>query len=326
MYDVVTVGNAVLDAFLGIHDADKRCRVQGEKGTTLELCIPLGEKILLDTYVLDLGGGACNVSVGLARLGFSSSIFAEIGDDEFGKKIVNGLEREHVETANLIRVNRQTSFTVGIHFQGERTLLASQTKGLHDFHFDTVTTTMLYLGGLGEEWEHVYHRALAFMQHAKAKLVFNPGPLQIKEGRDVLKEVLEITNIIFTNKEEAQEIIMHEENNIGELLRKVQHLGPRIVVITNAQHGSSVIDETGRMYTIDAFPCNVVEKTGAGNGYASGFMAATLKGKDVSETMRWGAVNAASVIEHVGAQKGLLSKEKIEKRLAENPGFKAKEI
>ena len=69
------------------------------------------------------------------------------------------------------------------------------------------------------------------------------------------------------------------------------------------------------MFQLGIFPATVVERTGAGDSYAAGFLAAIVHGLPVSEAMRRGAVNAASVISTVGAEKGLLKKEEIEIRL-----------
>ena len=84
-------------------------------------------------------------------------------------------------------------------------------------------------------------------------------------------------------------------------------MGARSVVITDGKNGSSAIDEKGKIYSFGVLPANVVQKTGAGDAYTSGFLAAYTQGKDIEGAMRWGAANAASVIQEIGAQKGLLS-------------------
>jgi len=63
-------------------------------------------------------------------------------------------------------------------------------------------------------------------------------------------------------------------------------------------------------------PCTMVEKTGAGDAYAAGFLGALLLGKSVEEALQWGAAESASVIEHVGAQPGLLTMNGLKHRLS----------
>ena len=76
MADVVTIGNALVDAFLTIHDENVHARINAADG---ELCIRSGEKILLDQTSFQMGGNACNVAVGLSRAGITTELFAEIG-------------------------------------------------------------------------------------------------------------------------------------------------------------------------------------------------------------------------------------------------------
>ncbi|MBI2034767.1 MAG: hypothetical protein HYT11_03500, partial [Candidatus Levybacteria bacterium] len=91
----------------------------------------------------------------------------------------------------------------------------------------------------------------------------------------------------------------------------------KIVVITDGKDGSFAIDKNGKMYACPITEAEVVEKTGAGDAYASGFLSGTLAGHDIKTCMQWGTVNSASVIGKVGAEPGLLTREEIEKRVKE---------
>lgn len=106
----------------------------------------------------------------------------------------------------------------------------------------------------------------------------------------------------------------------------LQSMGPKIVSITDGKEGSYAIDHTGKMYCIGMFPSTVVERTGAGDAYASGFLSAIISDHVIPDAMRWGAVNASSVVAQIGAQAGLLKRESLEKKLVGFPEFKAKEI
>lgn len=316
MHDIVCVGDATIDAFLSIHDASLHCRLN-EKDC--ELCIKYGEKIPVDKFELSLGGIACNVSVGISRMGLKSALCAEIGDDELSQKIVNDLEKENVNTDLLLKTRGETaSLAVGINFKGERTLFVGHIKRKHNFSFDSMSTRWLYLGGLGQEWEEPYKKVLDYVQKNNARLAFTPGSAQLKELDETVFEVLKNTEILLVNKTEGERIVKRlneQENDPSKIIVQLHRLGPKIVVMTNGKNGSSAIDKDGKIYNLGIFPCKVVEKTGAGDAYASGFLAAVLFGLSVEEAMRFGAVNASSVIEHVGAQKGLLKREEIEQRM-----------
>jgi ribokinase len=86
-------------------------------------------------------------------------------------------------------------------------------------------------------------------------------------------------------------------------------------VITDGKNGSFAIDQKGEIFKKDSNPSKIVERTGAGDAYSTGFLAAILHGLTIRDAMSWGAINAASVIEQIGAQKGLLRKEEMEERI-----------
>jgi sugar/nucleoside kinase (ribokinase family) len=61
------------------------------------------------------------------------------------------------------------------------------------------------------------------------------------------------------------------------------------------------------------YDVKAVGKTGAGDAFASAFLSAIILKKDIQTAMQWGTANSASVIQQIGAQKGLLNKVGIEK-------------
>ncbi|MBI2430753.1 MAG: carbohydrate kinase family protein [Candidatus Levybacteria bacterium] len=322
-FDVITVGNAIIDLFLLVHDANLSMRVSQDFS---ELCIKAGEKIEVDRCDLMIGGNATNAAVGLARSAYAVSLIAEVGDDEFADRITKTLSVENVDTSNIIRTqNAASSMTVGINFQSERTLFVEHVKREHNFNFDNIETKWVYLTSLGTEWKVPYERAITYIKKTGTKLAFNPGTIQVKAGYEQIANALQATDILFVNKEEAIKIsnfkflISNEDDNeqIKRLLIELQKLGPKVVVVTDGKNGSYAIDQEGKMWFLPVYPANVVEKTGAGDAYACGFLAGVLAGKPIPEAMRWGSANSASVIEKIGAELGLLSKEEITQRIAD---------
>src|SRR5438445_12998250 len=91
--DVLCIGDALIDIFLFLTNPDEHYH-ESEQGR--EFCFSLGAKIPVNDAQFCLGGNACNVSVGLSRLGLQSAIVAETGDDMFAQKVVAGLQKENV--------------------------------------------------------------------------------------------------------------------------------------------------------------------------------------------------------------------------------------
>ena len=305
-FDIACVGNAKIDTFLTLHETNKHLRLLEE---TNELCIKFGEKITVDKAEILVGGNAANVAVGISRLGSKTALFAEIGKDEFAQKIINTISKEKVDISNVKQTEgQQSSFSTIINFKGERTIFSEHVKRLHDFKFDQVSTKWVYLTSLGEEWANAYNKTVDFVKKTKCRLAFNPGTLQIAAGKKSIENVLLITNVLFVNKEEATKVlsIKDEVLSMENLLRELQKLGPKIVVITDGKNGSFVIDEKGNISKKEIVETREVEKTGAGDAYSSGFLSALIQDKSISDSMDWGTKNSASVISKVGAQAGLL--------------------
>ena len=317
-FDVVAVGNATLDIFLWVQETNKHFRLNEE---TKELCIKAGDKALVDNAYLMTGGNAANVSVGLSRLGFKTAIVAEIGEDEFAQKIINSLAGEGVSEAFLQKThNKSSSFSVIINYKSERTIFAEAVEKEQNFSFEDISAKWVYLTALSEKWEEAYKKTLEFAKNNNVKLAFNPGTLQLDSGGEFTEEIIKNSEIVFLNKEEAAKIcnltVTNEENFIRDLLLKIKNKGAKVVVITDGTNGSFLIDEQNNIFSQKAIDVNVVERTGAGDAFASGFLSAVLTGKNYQTAMKWGSENAASVIAKVGATAGLLRTEEMERNTA----------
>ncbi|RJQ38405.1 carbohydrate kinase family protein [Candidatus Microgenomates bacterium] len=339
-FDLLSIGDATVDIFLTLQKNNDKLHLDKEKN---ELCVQYGEKILVEDSQFMLGGNACNVAVGAARLKFNCAFVSELGDDEFANVIFKGLQKENVspdfinKTAGL-----GTNFAVILTFEHDKVLFARHLPRNHEFSFENVSTKWVYLTSMGKEWKQAYQKTLDYVRKTGAKLAFNPGTTQIEEGFENFKEAVALSDILFVNKQEALEIFnfnppapivsgpaggaIFNEETFREILLKIKEKGPKVVVITDNNNGSYAVDENGKIYHIEVFPGVAIQKTGAGDAYTSGFISARIDGKDVKEAMKWGAINAAFVVQKIGAQAGLLSREEIERKLGENQGFQAKEI
>lgn len=308
-FDLIAVGNATIDEFLTLQNATEHIRL--ENG---ELRIKAGEKIPVDACEFLLGGNAANVSAGLSRAGFNVALMAEIGTDEFSEKIIGALKKENVSDSLLKRnKNSSSTFSVILNFAKERTIFSQHLRKEHDFSFDNVEASWVYLTSLGEDWRTPYQKVFDFVKKSGAKLAFNPGTPQLRAGRQSIAEILKEAQILFLNMGEAMEIsnLKSKISNLEEMLKEIQKMGPKVVVVTDAEKGSYLVDDKSEILKHGIVEVEVVERTGGGDAYASGFMSAVLSGRNWEEAMSWGAKNAAAVIGKIGAQTGLLTKEQL---------------
>lgn len=316
-FDVIVIGSATIDIFLSIHQTNKHFHLNEH---TRELCVRWGDKALVDKLQLLLGGNASNVSVGLSRLGFKSAIMAQIGLDEFAQKIINGLKKEGVDESLLKKTEgMQSSLSIILNYGAERTIFCENVEMDHDFSFNNLEAKWIYLTSLGKKWEDAYGKTLKFAKEKNIKLAFNPGTSQLDAGYSKIREIIEYTQILFVNKEEALTILksagVQAEENIDTLLIDLKRLGPEAVIITDGINGSYSIDANSQILSYNVVESEAIERTGTGDSYSAGFLAAMLHKKNVKEAMAWGSCNAASVVAKVGAQNGLLTKDQMEEKL-----------
>jgi len=320
-YDVICIGDAKLDTFIKIQDSEGKFYFDA---ATNELRFKHGEKIPVEATYISIGGNAANVAVGLTRLGIKSTIAAEIGDDEFSLKIVNALAKENIDRGFLKSTKGSfTSFSVAIAYGDNRTLFSEHVDRKHDFFYETATTKWIYLTSLGEDWITPYQKALSFAKINNIKVAFNPGTIQLSQKSVLIDEIFRNTEILFINKEEAIRLIKQNDENfnsvqIQEILENVEKLGPKNVVITDGKNGSFARDANNNHFHQERIDCTIIELTGAGDAFASGFLAGTLQGLNFQDAMLWGSHNASSVVGSVGAQQGLLKKEVLEQKINES--------
>jgi sugar/nucleoside kinase (ribokinase family) len=166
---------------------------------------------------------------------------------------------------------------------------------------------------MGEKFGPVYTKVV---EHVKAnpeiKLAFNPGSRQLRAGVEAIKNVMEVAHIIYVNRREAEELTDMEETQgkEKELLKALADLGPKIPIVTDGNNGSFVFDGN-RFLKAGVLPIDAYERTGAGDAFGAGCLAALVKGKSWKEALLWGTTNSASVIGYVGSQKGLLRSDEI---------------
>lgn len=321
--DFVALGDIVIDSFIRLTNGHV---TKDPK----ELCMPYGEKIPFEfAEEVPAVGNSANASVSAARLGLSSGLIVNIGDDQHGKECLTRLEQEKVAT-QYVAINK--GFTTNYHyvlwFEKDRTILIKH----EDYPLrmpDIGSPKMFYLSSLGEK-SLPFHSEIAdyLVAHPDIRLVFQPGTYQIKFGAKALERIYKRTELFFCNVEEAQIILKTDNRDLPTLLSGIKNLGVKLPVITDGPNGSyTYINDKPVHLSIYPDEKPAYERTGAGDAFASTFSIAILKGLDIGTAMKHGSINSMSVCEYVGAQKGLLTDEKLENYMKKQPkGWEAKEI
>ncbi len=329
-YDFVAIGDIVIDAFIQLSkDAADVSQDMDTGRQTLHM--PFGNKLPYDdVVVINAVGNSPNAAVSANRLGLKTALVASLGQDRNGKDCLEALRVEGVHTDYVkLYEGKMTNYHYVLRYGPERTILIKHEKFPYTLPDFQVAPRYLYFSSIGEHGLPFHFEIAKYVKEHDTKLVFQPGTFQIKLGYEALKEVYEVTDIFFCNLEEAQEILGTDEQHVPTLLRKFKELGPRLPVITDGPHGAYVVDENDQAWHMPMYPdpADPVDRTGAGDSFASTFTAAIILGKSPAEALTWGPVNSMSVVQHIGAQKGLLTQAELNQFLADKPAeYEAKMI
>lgn len=325
--DFLAVGDIVIDAFIRLKDAHLHCKIDTDG---CELCLRFGDKVPYESVtVVPAVGNSPNAAVAAARLGLNSAVVTNIGDDKHGKDCLDSLINEKVITDYVTtEKNKNTNYHYVLWYDVDRTILVKHTE--FDYKFPKpANVPWVYLSSLADN-SLPYHQemALYLKNNPKTKLAFQPGTFQIKLGVEKLKDIYARTEIFFCNVEEAETILGKNTKDILTLSKGIKTLGPKMVVISDGPNGAYLYfnDE---LWHIPIYPdiAPPLDRTGAGDAFSSTFTAAIALGKDPLEAFAWGPINSMSVVQEIGAQKGLLTREKIEEYLKNAPeNYKAKKL
>lgn len=305
-YDIISIGDATLDTFIPIEDASVHCDLR--KDACL-LCLSYADKIAVERPVQTVGGNAANNAVGMARLGLKAALYVELGSDETGERVLRKLKKEGVST-EYARCSRgkETNTAFVLNHKGERTIFVYHAD--RDYRLPKLKdASWLYLTSIGKNHLSLHAEVLAWLKKHDAKMAFNPGTHQLKQGLEKLRSVLAAATVVFVNKEEAKRLV-GDIDGIKDLLAALRRTGPDIAVITDGERGSYAHDGF-KYWKCGTTETPVVERTGAGDAFATGFVAAMIRGEDVPAALRWGTMNSGSVITEIGPQAGLLTKSRM---------------
>ena len=327
MHDFVAIGDIVTDAFIKLHEARVNCDINRENCT---ITLAFGEKIPYESVeVVRAVGNCANAAVVASRLGLMPALVSDLGDDQNGKECLESLEKNKVDKIFIkIHPGKETNYHYVLWYEDDRTILVKHHEYERIFP-DVGEPKWLYLTSLGGDTLEYHEQIKKYLKsHPKIRLAFQPGTFQIQLGPETLKDIYAATDIFFCNVGEAEKILGLNTLGVNELLKRIHALGPKIVIITEGTKGARVFD--GKNFYFQPpypDPKPPYERTGAGDAFASTTVVALALEKDLPTALAWGAINSMSVVQQVGAQKGLLTRSQIEEYLKDAPAnFLAKRL
>ena len=321
-FDVLCVGDTVTDIFVKLADETSRT-FSNEQGNWL--AIPFGTKIPYEASEIMPGhGNAANAAVAMSRLGLGVAYQTYVGSDELGRETIKLMQHEGVDDRFIhiqSKISTNTNFL--INFGAERTILVKHENFDYDWpHFRVAEIPKwIYFSSLSENAAQ-YHDEIAdwLEEHPDVKLAFQPGTWQMKAGVDRLKRIYARSEVVIMNREEAAYVSGGTTDNLHDLFDRIHSFGPKMVVITDGPDGAYASDGSRRFkMPLYPDPAPPVERTGAGDAYASTMVAALVVGHNLESALQWAPINSMSVVQHPGSQAGLLTEKELETWLTKAP-------
>lgn len=323
-YDVICVGSASQDIFF---PTDEGTIIETPEDITAKekIAFELGGKYRVKDRYEAIGGVAANVSVGLARLGFQVAAYSCVGGDETGRSIVQSLEKENVGTDLVHRyaeAKTDLSAIIVMMQNGERTIFHNRdaNERLAVEQKKLANTRWLFVSALNGDWKENFSVILQAQKEYGLKLALNPGQHNIKDDAQYIFGILPTVDVLLLNKDEAIELLLQSDPKPTNeelddelfLLEKLGAAGAKVIGMTDGKRGSWGFDGKEYWFCPIYTRAGVVDSTGAGDAFGSGFFAVHLAGQLLPVALQYGMINSGSVVGFYGAIDGLMSHDDIE--------------
>ena len=326
----VTIGDTVNDVFIKLKDAHIH---QQTNESAPELALRYSEKVAFESATQVNGvGNSPNAAVCASRLNLNTYLISAIGNDEEGEKALAALGKEALNLDYIKKSNTPTNFHYVLWFKSDRTILVKHEN--HEYHFpiEIPNIDWIYLSSLGEHLLYVHDEIISYLDaHPKTKLTFQPGTYQMKLGIEKLSALYKKTYLFVCNVEEAEQILNIPNPNhvrgtnefnahVVDMMKKLASYGPQTISISDGPNGAFAFDgEKSYFLPIYPDPKEPLERTGAGDSFASTFSSYLAKGFSFTDSLLRAPINSMNVVQYIGAQEGLLTEEKLEEYLKNAP-------
>jgi sugar/nucleoside kinase (ribokinase family) len=283
------------------------------------------------------GGAPANVAVGIARLGVPCGFIGKVGADTFGAFLIKTLKENGVNIRALLQTSEAPTALA---------FVSRSESGDPDFLFyrDPCADTLLTESDLPRDWFqqlqflHVGGVSLtrepsrtATFQAAKlakdkgSKVTFDPNLRldlwfqDLSACREQVHALLADTDIFLPSQDELLAIMATED--IEEAIVKTHQLGPSIICVKQGAHGSLISEEKADgdliQFSQPPFEVDVIDTTGAGDGFNVGLIVGLVRGLPLEEAVKHGTAIASLVTTKLGAMTALPSEHELERFLAE---------
>jgi len=310
-YDIITFGSATQDIYLRSKKFSPVLSKDFPTGKVIQL--GFGSKIEMAGMSFSTGGGGANAAVTFASQGLKAAYCGKIGDDYFGDLIIKELKNLKIDTAFVNRTReKSTNVSVILSYPGgDKTILvyrgAADLFKIKDIPLNKIKNAKwFYSAPFSGKLAYLTEDLVNLAKRNKIKVAMNPGYNQLTLPQKTLKRILKKIDILILNQEEASLLTGIPYRKEKEIFRKIDKLVPGICVMTKGREGV-IVSDGEYLYKAAALKIKLVDTTGAGDSFNSGFLSSFIKTKDIPSAIQFVVANSAACLQKLGAKQGLLS-------------------
>jgi 2-dehydro-3-deoxygluconokinase len=283
------------------------------------------------TFHLSVAGSESNVATALARLGLRTAWCGRVGDDEFGRLILERLRAEGVDVGSaqvtpggwtgLMIKERRTSSQVRVTYYRRHS--AASTLSPDDIEQELVASArVLHLTGitpaLSRSAGEAVRAAISWAREAgtvvSLDVNYRSKLWDREEVAPILRELCAGANVVFTTRDDCALVVDEEAPEAAA--HAITELGAGEAIVTLGAEGA-VASVGGRILREPALPVREVDPVGAGDAFAAGYLAGLLEGRPPAERLRLGAAMGAYAASVQGDVEGLPDRGELERFAAE---------
>lgn len=305
-YRILAIGTPIVDYLIPISD-DYLHSVPGARGGSTLVNHSALQKILNDQPLplkFIAGGSAANTIKGLSMLNHACSFFGKIGNDDTGKKFLQDIETFGVRPylpISTLPTGLSACLITPDHDRTIRTFIGAGAEmnenDLNPKFFEKVH--LVHIEGYLINRQKVVEKAMRLAKEAGATISFDISSFEI--ASDYRKQLIELlknyVNIVFANEEEAYALTRLPPEKACLFLKNITGLA----VVKMGSQGSWAAKGSTQAFH-HAFKVPVVDTTGAGDLFASGFLHGFLNNQSLQNCLHIGTKIASKVIQTFGAE------------------------
>ena len=273
----------------------------------------IGETKIAEKMKISGGGKGANQAIAISRMGCSVSMIGKIGNDRFGRNLIDSLKASRVDIEGVIvdEFNETGTAYVTVDCIGENTIVVVPGSN-----------SCLSIKDIDEKKEIICDSDIVILQmEIPVSIISYVMNLAKELGRlvilnfapalDIDFDILHKVDFLILNEiemlliAELKHLRKIERDTINEAIKRIRNKFDRNIIITLGSNGCIWINEKGNILEIPAFPVKSIDSTGSGDAFVGGFVCGLLRGNSIKNSLKIGNAAGGLAVTKIGAQSSL---------------------